>query len=138
MKRTPRLHGSLTIAAAVAIAIPAVAGRCELNGPMPKEAGYASWYGGKHQGHRTASGERFDLHRLTAAHNTLPLHTLVDVTNLLNGRTVKVMITDRLGNPSLDMDLSASAAGVLGMQGCGVVPVLIKVAASGARFVALP
>ncbi len=130
MKRRPRLHGSMIVAATAAFALPTYAGQCDLSGPMPKEAGYASWYGKKHHGRRTASGLRFDEHQLTAAHNTLPLNSLVDVTNLLNGRVVKVMITDRLGNPSLDMDLSASAANQLGMQGCGVVPVMIQPAVS--------
>src|SRR5262245_63243495 len=52
------------------------------------EEGWASYYGSAHQGRRTASGERFDEHDLTAAHRTLPFGTHVRVTNLDNGRQV--------------------------------------------------
>ncbi|HET7497152.1 MAG TPA: septal ring lytic transglycosylase RlpA family protein [Candidatus Eisenbacteria bacterium] len=60
-----------------------------------KEEGYASYYGREHHGRRTASGERFDAGRLTAAHRTLPFGTRVRVTNLDNGRKVVVTVTDR-------------------------------------------
>ncbi len=59
------------------------------------QCGVASWYGGKEQGHRTASGEPFNEHQLTAAHRTLPFGTRVKVTNLRNGRSVVVKIKDR-------------------------------------------
>ncbi|HYJ32701.1 MAG TPA: septal ring lytic transglycosylase RlpA family protein [Candidatus Binatia bacterium] len=60
-----------------------------------EEEGYASYYGREHHGQRTASGERFDAGRLTAAHRTLPFGTRVRVTNLDNGRRVVVTVTDR-------------------------------------------
>jgi rare lipoprotein A len=60
-----------------------------------EEEGYASYYGWEHHGQRTASGERFDAGRLTAAHRTLPFGTRVRVTNLDNGRRVVVTVTDR-------------------------------------------
>jgi rare lipoprotein A len=57
--------------------------------------GLASWYGPRFHGRRTASGERFDQHQLTAAHRTLPFGTIVRVRSLVNGRTVDVRINDR-------------------------------------------
>ncbi len=59
------------------------------------EEGIASWYGPKFHGRRTASGEVFDMHRLTAAHPWLPFGTIVKVTNLENGLSVVVRINDR-------------------------------------------
>ena len=59
------------------------------------EEGIASWYGPKFHGRRTASGEVFDMHRLTAAHPWLPFGTIVRVTNLENGLSVVVRINDR-------------------------------------------
>lgn len=59
------------------------------------EVGLASYYGAEYGGRATASGDRFDPHRLTAAHRTLPFGTRVRVTNLDNGKTVVVTITDR-------------------------------------------
>lgn len=72
-------------------------------GPVPlagerlafEQEGFASYYGAEHHGRRTASGERFDAGRLTAAHRTLPFGTRVQVTNLDNGRKVVVTVTDR-------------------------------------------
>jgi rare lipoprotein A len=55
----------------------------------------ASYYADAHQGRRTANGERFDMHALTAAHRTLPFGTRVEVTNLENGRSIVVRINDR-------------------------------------------
>ncbi len=57
--------------------------------------GLASWYGGKFNGRKTASGEIFSSKRLTAAHRTLPFGTCVLVQNVANGRSVKVRINDR-------------------------------------------
>ena len=59
------------------------------------QRGLASYYGKGFQNKKTASGERFDLHSLTAAHKTLPFGTKVAVTNMHNGKTVKVRINDR-------------------------------------------
>ena len=89
-----------------------------------KTLAIASWYGTKFQGRRTSSGERFDLRKLTAAHKTLPLGSLVKLTYPTTGRSVIVRINDR--GPWLkgrDFDLSEAAATKLGMHEAGVVPV---------------
>ena len=91
-------------------------------------SGEASWYGLPHHGRRTASGEIYDMHKMTAAHRTLPLGTRVLVTNLDNGRTVEVRINDR--GPfrrNRVLDLSYAAARQLGAVGEGVIPVTLKV-----------
>lgn len=88
----------------------------------------ASWYGPWHQGRRTASGERFNSNAMTAAHRSLPLGTIVSVTNLGNHRSVRVRINDR--GPYVDgriIDLSAAAARRLGMQKDGIARVRIEV-----------
>ena len=93
-----------------------------------RQRGYASWYGPKFHGRRTASGEVFNMYSLTAAHRTLPLGTYVRVTNLKNGRSVVVKINDR--GPFVRgriIDLSYAAARRLGMVRDGVVPVEIVV-----------
>lgn len=65
-------------------------------GQRPRaQVGLASFYGPGLQGRRTASGDRFDQRKMTAAHRTLPLGTRVRVTNLKNGRAVEVLINDR-------------------------------------------
>ncbi|MEO8020487.1 MAG: septal ring lytic transglycosylase RlpA family protein [Polaromonas sp.] len=95
------------------------------------EQGKASWYGPRFNGRRTASGERYNMHELTAAHKTLPFGTLVRVRSLVNGKEVDVRITDR-GPFSRDrvIDLSRAAAEALGMLGLGVKDVLLLVPAS--------
>lgn len=92
-----------------------------------REVGTASWYGGHHLGRRTASGERLDSIHNTAAHRSLPLQSLARVTNLDNGRSVIVRVTDR-GPVSRDLviDLSPSAAEELNMKEAGVVPVSVE------------
>ena len=99
--------------------------------PKPKsytETGIASWYGKKYHGRVTASGERYDMHALTAAHRTLPFGVVVKVVNLSNQRTVKVRITDR--GPFVAgriIDLSRAAAKKLDMVEAGVARVKITV-----------
>ena len=84
------------------------------------QVGKASWYGRRFQGHRTASGEAFDLHMLTCAHRTLPIGTLLRVTNLGNRRAIMVRVNDRGPVPSgLIVDLSYAAARSLGFNGRG-------------------
>jgi rare lipoprotein A len=93
-----------------------------------KQIGKASWYGGRHsQGRRTASGARFDQAALTAAHPTLPLQSTARVTNLQNGRSVTVTVTDR-GPRRRDsiIDLSQSAAEQLGMKNKGIAVVQVQ------------
>jgi rare lipoprotein A len=93
-------------------------------GATRSQAGLASWYGEFHHGLRTASGEIFDMGELTAAHRTLPLGTQLRVTNLENGRVVRVRVNDR--GPYVTgrvVDLSREAARALDMVERGVVPV---------------
>lgn len=98
--------------------------------PAYIEIGKASWYGRELQGRRTANGERFDRRRLTAAHPTLPLDTVVKVTNLRNGKSVEVRVNDRGPHRrGRVIDLSAKAAEELGMKGRGVALVKIEVLA---------
>lgn len=92
-------------------------GRWYVPTPEPgyEETGTASWYGPQFHGQRAANGEVFDQAALTAAHPTLPLNSLVQVTNLENGREVIVRVTDR--GPFVRerlIDLSQGAAEVLG------------------------
>lgn len=90
--------------------------------------GEASWYGEPFHGRRAANGEIYNMHRLTAAHKTLPFETMVRVTNLWNGRHVVVRITDR--GPFVEyriIDLSLKAAKKLDMVEDGVVPVGIQI-----------
>jgi rare lipoprotein A len=90
------------------------------------EQGLASWYGRKFQGRRTASGELFNMHALTAAHRTMPIPSYARVRNPVNGREVIVRINDRgpFSNGRV-IDLSWAAAVKLGVQG-GVSPVEIE------------
>ncbi|WP_083491793.1 septal ring lytic transglycosylase RlpA family protein [Pseudomonas taeanensis] len=89
--------------------------------------GKASYYGARHHGKKTASGERFDQHALTAAHRSLPFGSRVLVTNLRNEHSVVVRINDR-GPYSRGriIDLSKGAAERLGMLRAGVVPVRVQ------------
>jgi rare lipoprotein A len=76
----------------------------------------------------TASGERFDKHKLTAAHRTLPFGTMVRVTNTRNGKSVVVRINDRGPyGPKRIIDLSYAAAQQLDMINAGVAPVTLEV-----------
>jgi rare lipoprotein A len=91
------------------------------------ETGQASWYGKKFHGRKTSSGERYDMHRLTAAHKTLPLPSYALVTNLENGRRAVVRINDRgpfVG--SRIIDLSYAAAKHLDMVNAGTARVEVR------------
>lgn len=93
------------------------------------QRGKATWYGGKFHGRKTASGERFDKHAMTAAHRKLKFGTRVRVTNQKNGRSVVVRINDRgpFGGKGRIIDVSEAAARKLGMIRAGVVPVHVEV-----------
>ena len=98
------------------------------------EEGLASWYGGKDgfEGKPTASGEIYDSSLLTAAHRELPLGTVVDVTNLANGKSVRVRINDR--GPFVHgriIDLSRAAAKEIGLLGPGVGEVRVELVLRG-------
>jgi rare lipoprotein A len=89
-----------------------------------QEKGIASWYGKKFHGHRTSSGETYDMYAMTAAHKTLPLPTYVQVTHLENGRSVIVKVNDRGPfHENRIIDLSYSAAKKLGVTAKGVAAV---------------
>jgi rare lipoprotein A len=92
------------------------------------EEGNASWYGNPFHGRRASNGEVYDMNKLTAAHRTLPFETMVRVTNLNNGKSTTVRITDR--GPFVDnriIDLSQAAAREIESIGPGIVPVRIEV-----------
>jgi len=91
------------------------------------QTGIASWYGRDFHGKPTANGERYDMHALSAAHKTLPLPSLMRVTNLENGRSVVVRVNDR--GPFVKsrlIDLSYAAANVLGYTGQGTARVRVQ------------
>ena len=90
------------------------------------QRGGASWYGPGFHGKRTASGERYDMNAMTAAHRTLPFGTWVRIRSLVNGREVNVRITDR--GPFIAgrvIDVSRGAADALGMLGLGFKQVVL-------------
>jgi len=90
--------------------------------------GIASYYADEFHGRPTANGEEYDMHAMTAAHQTLPFNTTVRVTNVTTGSTVTVRINDR--GPFKDnrvIDLSLEAAKRLGMIAKGTVPVRLDV-----------
>jgi len=96
------------------------------------EEGNASWYGVPFNGRRASNGEIYDMYKLTAAHRTLPFETMVRVTNLNNGKTTTVRITDR--GPFVEnriIDLSLAAAREIESIGPGVVPVRVEVLTPG-------
>jgi rare lipoprotein A len=102
------------------------------------ETGVASWYGPGFVGHSTASGETYDENAMTAAHKTLPLPTLVRVTNLENGRQIQLRINDR--GPFVNdriIDLSRRAAQLLGVEQQGTAKVRVQVMAEESRALAL-
>ena len=91
------------------------------------ERGIASWYGSKFHGRRTSSGEPYDMHLATAAHNSLPLPTYAEVTNLDNVRSMIVKINDR--GPFHDdriLDLSYAAAIKLGVDQTGTARIDVR------------
>lgn len=92
-----------------------------------KQTGRASWYGKRFAGRRTASGERFDMNAMTAAHKTLPLASYVRVTNTSNQQSVIVRVNDR--GPYVRgrvIDLSYAAGRKLGLQHAGTARVRIE------------
>lgn len=92
------------------------------------QSGVASYYGPGFHGRRTANGERFDMHAMTAAHRTLPFGTQVKVTNLANGKSAIVRVNDRgpYANGRI-IDLSVAAAKQIGSTGAGTARVTLEV-----------
>lgn len=102
----------------------AAQGAGEVHGEI--ERGLASWYGERFHGRRTASGEPFDMHAMTAAHKTLPFGTQVRVRHATTGQEVLVRINDR--GPHVRgriIDLSRAAAAAIGLVQTGVAPVVV-------------
>jgi len=90
--------------------------------------GIASWYGPNFHGKFTSNGERYNMYDLTAAHKTLPMNTILKVTNKRNGKSVIVRVNDR--GPFVNnriIDLSKTAAQRIGMIGTGTAPVHLQV-----------
>jgi peptidoglycan lytic transglycosylase len=93
-----------------------------------QETGIASWYGEQFHAKETANGEVFDLNALTAAHRTLPMPSIVQVTNLDNGRTLQLRVNDR--GPFARgriIDVSRRAAQLLGFEQNGTAKVRVKI-----------
>lgn len=91
-----------------------------------RQRGLASWYGRKFQGQKTASGEPYDMFKMTAAHKTLPIPSYAKVTNLANGKSVVVRINDRgpfHGDRIIDLSYAAAAKIGLAAKGSGMVEV---------------
>src|SRR5438046_6471870 len=106
----------------VALWLVGAAGCALVRAPAPPpitdgvQVGVASWYGPGFHGNRTANGERYDMHRLTAAHRTLPLGSVAQVRSLSNGRTVTVSIKDRgpfARGQNIEQSLAAEVGWVL-------------------------
>jgi rare lipoprotein A len=95
--------------------------------PHYEETGYASWYGVQGRYHTTANGEKFDERVATAAHRTLPLPCIVEVTNRDNGRKVRLRVNDR-GPFRRDriLDVSRRGAEELGFLGQGTAHVRVR------------
>lgn len=122
------LTPALLTCALILAGLPACGRKVALKTPSRIQTGQASWYGQKFHDRTTASGEKYDIRKLTAAHRTLPFNTLVRVENLKNGRKVDVRINDR--GPFVEgriIDLSRKAAEKLDMIADGVIPVRIEI-----------
>ena len=134
-----RVHAGSAILAMALFAAAGCGRRTTMRLPAPPqtparigvtETGIASWYGVPYDGRAASSGEIYDMTQLTAAHRTLPFGTWVEVTDLDNGRSVKVRINDR--GPFVGgrvIDLSRAAALEIGMVGPGTARVRLKVIA---------
>ena len=121
------------VARGLGVWMAAICGSCVISGvassaPLPPaQKGLASVYSEQLNGKQTASGQRYDSGGLTAAHRTLPLGTEIRVTNLDNGKSVRVRVNDR--GPHIQgriVDLSSRAAAALGMR-TGVARVKVEI-----------
>jgi rare lipoprotein A len=124
------LGGAASHAASLPAASPAPA---PLLNTAVLDSGEATWYGPRHAGHRTYSGERFDPRKMTAAHPSLPIGTMVRVTDMATGRSIIVRVNDREPpHGARCIDLSEGAALALGIHGRGVADVTLTAAARDA------
>jgi len=102
------------------------------------QIGRASWYGPLFQGHETASGEDFNMNAMTCAHRSLPMGSLVKVTNLHNHKSVVVRVNDRGPiQPGRVVDLSYAAAHLLGFSHRGTAPVRLELVSSASQLARL-
>ena len=134
-----RFHADAIRAVVLAlVAVPAFLTGCTSPAPKPVyfpgypigyvERGMASWYGPGFHGNMTANGERYDMHKLTAAHRTLPLGSIAVVRSTISGKEVTVRINDR--GPFAKgrvLDLSYAGARTLGLVGEGTGHVELRV-----------
>lgn len=130
----PHVHVTrvfLLAALLLGLSLPAQAQRVTPGGRRAEarlEHGTASFYAASLHGNRTASGERYDRHALTAAHRTLPFGTLLRVTNQRNGRTVLVRVNDRGPfHRARVIDLSGAAADAIGMRRAGTARITFEI-----------
>ena len=102
-----------------------------------RETGIASWYGPGFHAKTTANGERYDQNDMTAAHRTLPMPSIVRVTNLENGRSIVVRVNDRgpFANNRI-IDMSRRGAETLGFVGKGTARVQVEILAAESRAIA--
>jgi rare lipoprotein A len=132
---------SLAVLAAIVSTTPALAGQNDVPqaaAPRPPQpvvqVGTASWYGRNHAGRLTANGERFNPQAMTCAHRTLPLGSVIKVTNVATGRNISVIVNDR--GPYIRgriVDLSERAAKELGVGDRGLMVVRLEVVSVGQR-----
>jgi rare lipoprotein A len=127
LRPIPRRELSPLALAVLALAWAGCAGSVPTPGASGVRVGVASYYGSEFEGRTTASGERYDPGRLTAAHRSLPFGTRLRVYNLENGRSVVVRVNDR-GPRRSDrlLDVSYRAAERLGFSGAGLARVRIE------------
>lgn len=138
-----KLVMGLAVAGLTALSAPSVARqpasiqdlRIEAVQAKKAEIGLASWYGEECHGNLTASGEVYDMNGFTAAHRTIPMGSLVKVTNLRNNRSVILRINDR--GPGIEdrmIDLSLAAARQLGYVHAGLTPVEVEIVQLATEF----
>ncbi len=123
------------IIVAILFAITSCGGKPVMGEKGYEFSGIASWYGKDFHGKRTASGEKFNMNKMTAAHKKLPLGTVVKVTRIDTGKTVKVTINDR--GPYVKgrvIDLSRKAAKKLDMLKVGHARVKVRVVGFNKKY----
>ena len=124
-----QLFSILVLAAGTLCADAAFAAQTDAAAHKPswRESGEATWYGPRHEGRRTSSGELFDGHKFTAAHASLPLGSYVRVTVQDTGRSIVVKVNDREPPHGVRcIDLSHAAASSLGIVGRGMADVTLE------------
>lgn len=158
ISKNTRFRRLALVAGVVLLTLPGIAGNQQVearaktaqppvfpDGPQPPEhqhhwyqLGRASWYGALFQGQPTASGEDFDMNAMTCAHRSLPMGSLVKVTNLRNHKSVVVRVNDRGPIPTNRVvDLSYAAARFLGFTRRGTAPVRLELISSSSQLAQL-